>query len=278
MTNSTETYWEADNQSLQTFARNIETLGGSRGGVPSMRGEDIVIPYMPGEVWVPKVAGSRTLTLAMWVRNTDVNGVKGGKAQFQANWSDLQQLLWTPGRRFTLRKRFYLADGTVKSVVAQAEFAGGLEPSMMGPNAAKTTVDLKLAEGCFYDEAFTTIVLNDGINNFVVPGNMTSFNARLVMNDGHSDPTIHFNTPAVIASNIRAGQTLVTGDTLTMNALTFQSLYTPNGGTTRDIAAQAVHSGMPQWFGVSPGPSTVTVDNDPTTNGILSLQYKAAWF
>ncbi|QOP66168.1 minor tail protein [Arthrobacter phage DanielleIgnace] len=67
MPNSTAEYWDVDGVSLQTFAQNIKSWGGSREGVPPLRGEDQLIPYMPGRRFVKKVPDSRTITLKGWV-------------------------------------------------------------------------------------------------------------------------------------------------------------------------------------------------------------------
>ncbi len=154
----TDVYWDVDGVSLQTFAKNISTLGGSRLGVPPLRGSNLQVRGRPGAIWQPKMADSRTETLAMWVRGTDDDGVTPTRSdrKFIANWRALQQLLWKPdGSQVSLTKRWN--DGTgLKSATALVEFAGGLEPSMMGPNGAKFTVDLLFADPYFYGAQVTS--------------------------------------------------------------------------------------------------------------------------
>jgi hypothetical protein len=67
MANSTTEYWDVNGVSLQTYAQNIESWGGSREGVPPLRGEDQVIPYARGSRRVRKVPDSRMLSLQGWV-------------------------------------------------------------------------------------------------------------------------------------------------------------------------------------------------------------------
>lgn len=63
-----------DGVRLDTYAFNVETLDG-RLAVPSVRGEDPVVPGMDGAVFVPnKSYDSGRMTLTMWVRGCDVNG------------------------------------------------------------------------------------------------------------------------------------------------------------------------------------------------------------
>src|SRR5688572_22025127 len=108
MVNNTETYWEADGTSLHTFAWSIETLSGL--GPPPLRGEDVTIPYSPGQQHVPKTFDSNKLTLAIQLRGVNPNAGSGvtaaSRRQIMNNWNDLVRLLWTPGRQLALTKRF----------------------------------------------------------------------------------------------------------------------------------------------------------------------------
>src|SRR5262245_27937097 len=98
---TTDEYWEVDGIDLHTLAFNIESLNG-RLRVPTLRGQDIVIPYAVGEMFVPKVTGSRILTLRMWIQGADADGniPSNRQAQFEENWRTLHRLLFTPGRQF----------------------------------------------------------------------------------------------------------------------------------------------------------------------------------
>lgn len=161
MTLTTTEYWDVDGQNLHNLAFNIETLGG-RLGVPPLKGEDWDVPLRPGEVWVPKLPGSRVLTLAMWVRGTDEDGAVPADQQdkFNANWKQLQRLFWRTDRQIVLTKR-WKEGGVLKTAVAKAEFSSGLDPTMFqGANrGGKFTVDLKLADPYFYGAALGPTVL-----------------------------------------------------------------------------------------------------------------------
>ncbi len=66
MTLTTDEYWEVDGVALSTYAWNVASWGGGRRGVPPLRGGDDLVPFRAGEVWLPKMAGSRVITLGMW--------------------------------------------------------------------------------------------------------------------------------------------------------------------------------------------------------------------
>ncbi|AMM44297.1 minor tail protein [Arthrobacter phage Kitkat] len=82
MANSTAEYWDVDGVSLQTYAQNIKSWGGSREGVPPLRGDDKLIPFMPGRRFVKKVPDSRTLTLEGWIAGQEAVDVVVRRNQF----------------------------------------------------------------------------------------------------------------------------------------------------------------------------------------------------
>lgn len=277
MTNTTDKYWSADGVSLQTFARNISTLGGSRRGVPNLRGEDITIPYMPGQIWQPKTADSRTLSLAMWVRGTDDDGnyLDSSGDQFDANWEQLQQLLWTEGRQIKLTKRVKV-NGALRSVSAMAEFAGGLEPTMIGRNAARTTVDLKLADPYFYDDTIVTYTLVNGDNTIRVLGTAPTLYINAKVAGPRNTPQVRVKSPAIAASQVQYNAALSTGDTLSMSVRQFQAVTKPNGIAAFDSSGLVTHSGLPQWLKLMPGDNVVNVASTSGT-GLVQLDVRGAF-
>lgn len=175
---TTPEYWEVEGVSLQTFAYNIVSWGsGGRQAPPNLRGNDITIPGRVGDLWRPKVPQSRKITLGMWVQGANPDGSPPSSMsqmqQFEQNWMMLRRLLWNPYRQFTLTKRVYVpavmqGDAIVPDsyvpVSAQAQFVGGLDPSVIGHGgAAQFTVDLQLADPFFYgapisvSNSFTTL-------------------------------------------------------------------------------------------------------------------------
>jgi len=254
-------YWDVDGTSLQTWARNISTLGGSRWGVPSMRGSNIMVPGRAGALWQPKVADSRTITLAMWVRGTDDNGVLGTtpKKTFTANWRALQQLLWKPdGTQFSLTKRWDDGSG-VKSATALAEFAGGLEPTMMGPYGAKFTVDLLLADPYFYGTQVTsTLAVGVGqvVNNAGdVPA--TPYGMSLKFNGALTNGKV---TNSTVSPNVWAQWTgaISGGDGITLDVDEFTAIK--QSDSSNQIGGVSYSPGPNgEWFYMAKGNNTLTL-------------------
>lgn len=126
MANSTQYFWSVDGVSLQTFAYNITTAGGSKQAPPPLRGSDLKIPYRPGQVFVPRIPDSREITLEMWVIGADADGniPRGTSRQlYEDNLKMLRNLLWNPSKTISLTKRWKVGS-TTYSATAQAVYSG----------------------------------------------------------------------------------------------------------------------------------------------------------
>lgn len=272
MPNTTPTYWSVDGVSLQTYAQNIETLSG-RFSPPPLRGDDVTIPYSPGQRWIPKEADSRIIPLAMWIRNYDSEGVRGDFQTFDDNWRALRNLLWTPGRQVLLKKRFYIG-GSLRSATALAEFNGGLEPAMNGRNAAKFTVNLKLADPYFYDDAIQTNTLVNGNQTVNILGDVDTRNLKITINGARTNTKVMVTSPQAL--QVEYLDTLLAGSVASLDIMKYEALTTPSGLAQYTSTGRVQHSGAPHWLALSPGNNTVNLSS---TSGIgtVQLQTRGAW-
>lgn len=198
-------------------------------------------------------------------------GGKVSKAQFQSNWNDLIRLLWTPGRQVALRKRFY--DGLIlRQATALAEYAGGLQPSMMGPAAAKCTIDMKIAGGLFYDDNLQTVPLVNGDNNIEVLGNAPTHNILVTINGARSNVKVRNKTHGVEFTYPRP---LLTGHVATIEVMDYEAQHS-NGGVGYDSSSSVLHTGAPQWLILRPGLNVINLQSDSGTGAVV-LQYRGAW-
>jgi hypothetical protein len=102
MTTTSQIPITVDGVRLDTLAWNIETLNG-RLAIPSVRGSDPIVPGDDGSVFIPnKNYDTGKLTLSMWVRGSDIDGlIPGGSskmAEFRKNLDSITKL-------FTVRHR-----------------------------------------------------------------------------------------------------------------------------------------------------------------------------
>lgn len=275
MPNNTETYWDADGQSLHTYARSIETIGGM--GPAPFRGEDITVPLQSGQMFVPKTLDSNVITLAMWLRGIDQNAGPGAskatKAKYQENYNDLIRLLYQPGRLVNLRKRFYDSGGSLVPAVAGVQYVGGLEPNMIGRTASRCTVDLKVLDGVFYDDrpgGVSTLV--NGMNNVIVYGNTETTNIEVTISGARNAISI---TNTSLGVGFTHPRSLASGTQTKIKVREFDSMET-TGGTSLDTSSAITHFGAAQWLVLKPGLNQVRLDSTFGT-GTVTLSVKGAW-
>lgn len=251
---STDEWWGVGTVSLQNYAFNIATLGGSRLAPPPLRGADILVPYRPGQVALPRIPDARTITLGMWVQgcNEDGSAPTAGQtnySQFMYNWRKLRSLLWQPSAEFSLTKRFYNDAGTLVTATAKARFAGGLEPVMMGEAHGVFTVDLLLADPFFYGVPVTQVFSANTTHTLVVPGDYMTFAITLVMAMGARFTNMSLS-PYVWCQLSQAG-TVDVKDFVVTNTGSADGLLT--------------HGGASQWFVLNPGSNTIILVGSAST-------------
>ena len=278
MPNNTPTYWSADGVSLHTFAHSIESVGPGLRMAP-YRGEDIVIPGRPGVMWVPKDVDSRTLPLGMWVRGLQDIGA-GQHAtttqDFHNNWNNLVRLLYTPGRQFELTKRFY-DGGILRQATALAEYASGMEPTLIGKNAAKFLVELKLADPYFYDDGTPqTFNLVNGDQVINVLGNVPTRRVTLTINGSRVNTTVRRKLPATPDHQVQYVPGLNSGEFVTIDSRNYSASTKKGALPAYDSSVDVRNSGSRAWLELAPGNNTINVSS---TSGIGSIQLvvRGAW-
>ncbi len=301
MTNTTETFWDVDGVSLQTYAFNIATLGGGRMTPPPVRGDDITVPFRPGSIWMPKVPDAKIITLAMWVTGANEDGtipVAGNmRRQFDTNWRKLRQLLWNPRRQFLLTKRFWVleADLTAGGMVvddlprsgayrllsasAEATFAGGLEPSMTGPGRAAFTVDLKLATPYFFSApidinfSLTTGTGLPGPNRTVtILGDDRTMAIGVDFVGPLTGPKIENSTDGVWMTYATS---LLSAQIARIGVWDFDARHDVAGANTK-AAGYVQHDGDPFWLFLEPGSNALHLTATGGT-GTAKLTYQPGW-
>lgn len=266
MVNNTETYWEADGESLHTYAHSIESLTGLM-QPPSLRGNDGQVAYLPGDIWEEKVPESRILPLGMWVIGSTM-------AEFQSNWNDLVRLLWTPGRQFDLTKRFY-DGGLLRVATAKAEYSGGMSPSMIGQKGARCVVDVKLADPYFYDDTPQVFNLVDGDNTINIRGNSPTRNIIATINGARDNTIIRVKSPGV-AHQFQYNGSLAASDVATISSQDYTSMTSVGGAPAFDTELLVTHTGSRYWMILQPGDNVVNLTSDFGI-GSVQLTVRGAW-
>ncbi len=301
--NTTETFWEVNGQSLQTFAWNITTLGGDRLAPPPVRGDDIEVPYMVGSVYVPKVVDSQTITLGMWVIGANADGTipldEPSRRTFDHNWRMLRRLLWRPRRQFTLTKRFWVLDAdlvaagvdtealpkvgawTLYSASAQGSYAGGLNPSMNGTASAVFTVDIKLQDPFFYSEEISIpFSMTEGGENpgkfksVPILGDDRTMNIEVDFEGPLTSPAITNETEEQLLY-VRYGSLVPDDESATLRIMPFSATHYPSG-TPYGVSGNVAHEGDHYWLYLEPGTCNLRLSAQSGT-GVATLRYRPAW-
>lgn len=152
MTNTTDEYWEIDGVPMQTLAKNFSTWGGAKQAAPPLRGEDQLLPGVPGKLFIPKVADSRVLDFEGWVRGVDDNGGGGSIQLFRKNWMAIKRLLYTPRRQVTITKRWRDDSNNIIVATGLGQFIDPPEPAMFGSQGARFTATCFMADPFFYGD------------------------------------------------------------------------------------------------------------------------------
>jgi hypothetical protein len=271
---STPTYWAVDGVSLQTFAFDIETVGGDRLAPPPLRGNDWTVPHAPGDLWIPKQVGARTMSLDMWVVGVNEDGSvpTGSNAQkFDDNFRKLRQLLWTPRRQFELTKRFYV-DGELKTATALAQYSGGINPAMTGRARGGFSVDLKLADPYFYGPEINTNLLT-GSQTVTVEGDDSTQAIKIHVDGPRKNLRIYNSTLDVY---VEYHADLNTGDSLDIDVRAFSSVTDPATLPSYSSSSDIRHAGDAFWFLLAPGVNTIQVTSDTGIGGIV-LTRQEVW-
>lgn len=301
--NSTETYWDVDGQSLQTYAFNITTLGGDRQAPPPVRRSSQRVPYMIGTRYTAGVPDEKTITLGMWVQGSDENGFPPTdehlKRRWDRNWRMLRRLLWTPRRQFVLTKRFWLlteeleaagadltglpvdGDWTLYSASARGTYAGGLSPTMQGQAHGIFTVDILLNDPFFYGPEIsipltTSELEGDPGPTVTVPilGDDRTMNIEVDFEGPLTSPSITNETEPQILY-LRYANEIPDDETATVRVMPFTATHYPSGDPY-GASGNVQHEGDLYWLYMEPGETTLTLEAQAGT-GSAALRYRPAW-
>lgn len=306
MTNTTKTFWSVDGISLQTYAWNITSLGGDRQAPPPLRGDDITVPYMPGDRWVPREVDSRTITLGMWVQGSNEDGtIPQNETQrhvWERNWQKLRRLLWKPRRQMVLTKHFWVptfdlfdagvdasllpseSTWSLYSASAKVNFVGGLAPTMQGGGHSAFTVDLKLTDPYFYSEpieiTFGGNLVTGQTNEVIILGDDRTHAVELEFIGPLSSPMIE-NLSATDAYGdslslwTRYTAEIAAAERAEVNVKKFSARQLTAGEPFKS-SGFVRHGGDKPWFWLEPGETILEMSAQAGT-GTGKLTYRPAW-
>jgi hypothetical protein len=272
--NSTDTYWSIGDVSLQTLGFNIETRGGH--APPPLRGEDILIPYRPGQRLTERIPDSRTEGFKLWAIGMTEDGTVGPygpRAEYEKNYKKLRALIYNQGRPVQLTKRWKdYGSSTVKSATATAIYQGGLDESMTGPARATMGFDMWLADPFYYGdwEPVNFSAVANSVQTPTILGDYPTTVITLQANGARTGLRLTNSTEDIwldYAGTIAAGSSVV----FDVDAWTAKRSTTPTNAI-RDVS----HFGHKHWMSLRPGVQRLAITSNSGT-GSAVLKYKPRW-
>jgi hypothetical protein len=248
---------------------NITTYGGSRSGIPTLRGSNIEVPYRAGQAQRAKYPDSRTISLTMWL---DGSGSAAGwpstdaRLAFNDNWMALRRAFFTRSAGGSVqgqlqRNWWFTQSGTPQLVqaTAMAEIAGSMDLSMNGRTGAAFTTDLLLADPYFYGTQQVQAVTTSGTITNLGEG---------VVGEGFPSPVAVFTvrcSAACTVTNTTAGVsfTLASGPSYPVTVDLLNGTVTDNAGVNQ--VSRLTHSGSRLWMCLLAGSNAITVSSGTAT-------------
>lgn len=272
--------WYWNGFPLQSSYYNIATFGGSRAGIPTLRGQDYPVPYRAGQLWRSKYPDSRTVTLTMWTDSqmsaNQAYPAADPRRAFNDNWQALRQVFWTRGpggsQQGQLTRNWYLTVGGSPVMVqstAMAEIAGSMDPTMNGRLSAAFSVDLLLSDPYFYGGQVTQAVTTAG-GTVVNPG-------EGVAGEGFASAvnsfTVKITAPATVTNTTCGVAFTHSGAGVQLWPVTVDVLrYTATDAAGNNVVGGLTHAGSRMWMALPNGSNAVTV-----SAGTATFQFAPPW-
>lgn len=260
--------WYIDGYPLCTKAWNVErVLGGD--GIPEQRGSNLQLPFAPGNMWIPKVRGSKRLMLGMWVAGVDpetgdIPTDKSMAAQLQINQDNLMRIL-VSSKRPTLSR--VMRDGSIRE--AEVDVVGGIDFVNEGIGAAKFVLELDIANGTFQTPETITFE-RDAPASFELDykGTAITNNIYIIVRGPIEKPRITNETANVW---VEYNGPVEAGAAVHFNVIDFHSVYKG----VKSIQA-VKHGGDAFWMQIHPGVNRFKVEGKG--KGKIEIMYKEKFY
>jgi hypothetical protein len=253
--------WRFDGVDLATLAVSVRQIDAAEDG-PPLRGEDVLVPNLPGKAWAPKQPDARRLALACFVGGSNASGgLDPGLdelRQAQRNLDGLRELAQREGLRPLVH---ILPDGSERT--AMAECVAFREATIMAARAAFAAVlDFNLPDPWFYGPPVVVSASLIGSPTDVAldhPGTATGHKVVLDLLGPVTNPRVTVLSTGVW---VEALVTVGAGEHLVIDGAAFTAAVDATSaiGSIR-------HSGSALWLPIPPGAQTLRVTADAVGSG-----------
>lgn len=239
----------------------IVTLVWDSAKMPTRRGENILIPFRNGRVFIAKYYEQRSISLGLEIVQTSIEELEDAV-------DTVKRLL---GQRTLGALQQTMASGAVR--IAQAESFGDLAPLRTSPFSSKLTLDFILPDPFFYSNVLTaeTAVIDASPTLFTVPNNGTVEHRDVKITlTGPLENTVITNTTNGVSLTyngaIAGGEVVViqTNDT-------GEYIATKDGVT--DVIGNISHAGSSALMIISTDDNEISVTDGIATTGTVKIEF-----
>lgn len=227
-----------DGVDLATRVSCIQSLDGIY-STPNVRGSNLIIPGVDGEIFLPKSFDANVIELAIMINGTS-------NSDFNQAYRSLRRLI-PPGKLLTLGRRLTYG-GVTEDHTAQGEYVSGLTPSVQLLRFGKATIGLKVLEGIWYSSStFAT-----GTGSVTINGDVRTHRMTITMSPG----TLTNNTTGTTLTYAGTGSATIDVESMTAKE------------GTNDTSSKLVWN-QTYPFELAPGLNSIS--------GTASIVYRAAY-
>jgi hypothetical protein len=245
--------WTFRGTDLSSYTVLVRAIDGAE-DLPALRGSNIPVPNLPGQMYAPKLPDTKRLALALHVTNMDAAGGLTAASQLrqaQANLEMLRRLFSIPGTGSLVH---VLPDGSSRTAQAEVVRFQSVEPEY-GRHAFAAIVDFELADPYFYGanvvDATRSIAASPTDFTFTHPGEQRTNRIVFDFVGPISNPRVTQQTTGIY---VEALVTVGAG----LHLLIDCGLFTATNDGVNAIGSIR-HSGDFRWMIVEPGAQTLRV-------------------
>lgn len=222
------------------------------------RGDNVLLPGLPGMMHAAKVLDERRITLAGFVTGELPGKAPSGEV-LAANLDTLLKLFQADGQQTLTRRR------GIRSETCTVECTS-INVVPRGPYHVDLVADLLMADPLWYASSLTTattpfssVPTSLAVTN---PGTYTADKVTITLYCPSSPAALLTNPTVTVGSVwVKYNGVVGSGNTLTINTQTFAATI----GST-NVASAITHSGAVRWLTIPPGANTATMSADGISN------------
>jgi len=256
--------WSFGGVDLDTLG--IVTLVSDSLKLPEKRGENMLIPFREGRVWVEKEFDQRNMTLGLEVATDSI-------AELESRMDVVKALF---GRRSLQSLSQTLEDLSVRS--CYAEYTGDLSLTRISPVSVRMALDFAMPEPFFRSNVLTsdeqTIDASPKTYTLNNPGSAEERRAAITLTGPLSSPEITNTTNGV---SVKYNAAITSGHYVVIGVDTETGEYTATDDLSANVIGNVTHQGSAALMVLDAGDNAMSVTDGTHTTGKVKFEFYAPW-